>query len=209
MADQRSVEKLAFNFASKTFAYRRHAQSLNRSVSAFPKFMREYLDPVVKLLNVLNTWTTMASQPIKLRTLSGSFGWLSSAIAQWIDTNNQEVPFRSRTSWIPKKNNFTSRSLNVHNFLDQVRFPRSKKWLQRYLEFTNYYRNYIPTMAEKLNPFHKLLKTEVPTKRTSELNVTFYSVNKPISNACELALKQPIPGKQLVSRTDVSFRTAG
>ena len=48
MADQRSLEMLAFNFASRTFAYRRLAQGLNRSVSAFSSFMREYLDPVVK-----------------------------------------------------------------------------------------------------------------------------------------------------------------
>ena len=48
MADQRSMEMLAFNFASRTFAYKRLAQGLSRSVSAFSSFMREYLDPVVK-----------------------------------------------------------------------------------------------------------------------------------------------------------------
>ena len=48
MADQRSVEMLAFNFPSKTFAYKRLAQGLSRSVSGFSSFMREYLDPVVK-----------------------------------------------------------------------------------------------------------------------------------------------------------------
>ena len=48
MANQRSVEMLAFNFASRTFAYKRLAQGLSRSVSAFSSFMREYLDPVVK-----------------------------------------------------------------------------------------------------------------------------------------------------------------
>ena len=48
MADQRSVEMLAFSFASRTFAYKRIAQVLSRSVSAFSGFMREYLDPVVK-----------------------------------------------------------------------------------------------------------------------------------------------------------------
>ena len=48
MADQRSVEMLAFNFAGRTFAFKRLAQGLSRSVSAFSSFMREYLDPVVK-----------------------------------------------------------------------------------------------------------------------------------------------------------------
>ena len=48
MADQRSVEMLPFNFASRTFAYKRLTQGLSRSVYAFSSFMREYLDPVVK-----------------------------------------------------------------------------------------------------------------------------------------------------------------
>ena len=48
MADQQSIELLAFNFASRTFAYRRLAQGLSRSLSAFSSFIREYLDPVIK-----------------------------------------------------------------------------------------------------------------------------------------------------------------
>ena len=48
MADQRSVEMLAFTFLCRTFAYKRLEQGLSRSVFAFSSFMREYLDPVVK-----------------------------------------------------------------------------------------------------------------------------------------------------------------
>ena len=96
----------------------------------------------------------------------------------------------------------------VQNILKKLRFPKSKKALQRYLGFVNYYRNYIPRMAEKLNPFYKPLKAEVPINITSELKETFDSVNKALSDACELALKPPIPRKQLVLRTDASFRSA-
>ena len=49
----------------------------------------------------------------------------------------------------------------------------------------------------------------MPINITSKLKETFDSVNKALSDACELALKQPIPGKQLVLRTDASFRSAG
>ena len=38
MADQRSIEMLAFNFASRTFAHRRLAQGLSRALSAFSSF---------------------------------------------------------------------------------------------------------------------------------------------------------------------------
>ena len=48
MADQRSIEMLAFNFVTRTLAYKRLAQGLSRSVSVVLSFMREYLDPVVK-----------------------------------------------------------------------------------------------------------------------------------------------------------------
>ena len=96
----------------------------------------------------------------------------------------------------------------IQNFLYKLRFPKSKKALQRYLDFVNYFRNYILRMAEKLNPFYKHLKAEVPINITSELKETFDSLNKALSDACQLALKQLIPGKQLVLMTDASFRSA-
>ena len=43
----------------------------------------------------------------------------------------------------------------------------------------------------------------------SEMKETFDSVNKALSDACEVALTQPIPGKQFVLMTDASFRSAG
>ena len=51
MADEQSVQLLAFNFGSRTFAYLRLAQGLNRSLSAFNSTVREYLDPLVKADN--------------------------------------------------------------------------------------------------------------------------------------------------------------
>ena len=63
-------------------------------------------------------------------------------------------------------------------------------------------------MAEKLSPFYKLLKTEIPNLITSELKETFDSVNKALSDACELALKPTMQGKQLVLMMDASFRSA-
>ena len=49
-------------------------------------------------------------------------------------------------------------------------------------------------MAEKLNPFYKLLKAEVPINIISELKETFDSANKALYDACKLALQQPIHG---------------
>ena len=75
--------------------------------------------------------------------------------------------------------------------------------------FVKYYWNYIPRKAEKLNSLCKLLKAEVPINITSEVKKIFDSVNKALSDACELALKQLFPGKQLVLMAEASFRSAG
>ena len=48
MTDQQSIELLVFNFASRTFAYRRLAQGLSRFLSEFSSFNREFLDSVIK-----------------------------------------------------------------------------------------------------------------------------------------------------------------
>ena len=49
MADKESTELFAFNFASKTFAFRRKAQGLSRSLSAISSFTRQYFDPVIRV----------------------------------------------------------------------------------------------------------------------------------------------------------------
>ena len=64
-------------------------------------------------------------------------------------------------------------------------------------------------MVEQLNPFYELLKAEVPINITSELKETFDSVNKTLSDACQLALKQPIPGKQQGLMMNASSKSAG
>ena len=214
MADQRSVEILAFNFASITFAYKRLAQCLSRSVSAFSSFMREYLDPVVKAdqcaqyvdgigiatniatdltRNIRAVFQCTRNAGLKLTTEKCHFGV-------------RQVEFLGRTI---SSEGVSPQTHKIQKFLKKLRFRKSKKALQRYLGFVKVYKKYIPRMAEKLNPFYKLLKGEILINITSELKETFDSVNKALSDARQPALKQPIPGKQLVLMTDASFRSAG
>ena len=214
MADQRWVAMLAFNFARRTFAYKRLAKGLSRSVSAFSSFMREYLDPVVKAdqcaqyADDIGIAANNASD--HTRNIRAVFKCIRQAgLKLTIEKCNfgvRQVEFLRR---IISSDGVSLQSHKIQNFLSKLRFPKSEKVLQRYLGFVNYCRNFIPRMAGKLNPFYKLLKAEVPINITSELKETFDSVNKALSDACELALKQPIPGKQLVIMTDASFRSAG
>ena len=214
MADQRSVEMLAFNFASRTFALKRLAQGLSRSVSAFSSFMGEYLDPVVKAdqcAQYVDDIGMAANNATDLtRNIRAVFKCIRNAglklTIEKCHFGVRQVEFLGRTI---SSEGVLPQSHKIQNFLNKLTLPKSKKALQRYLGFVNYHRNYIPRTAEKLNPFHKLLKAEVPINITSELKETFDSVNKALSDACQLAFKQPFPGKQLVLMTDASFRSAG
>ena len=214
MADQRSVEMLAFHFASRTFAYIRLAQGLSGSVSAFLSFMGEYLDPVVEAdqcaQNVDDIRIAANNATDLIRNIRVVFQCIRNAGLKLTIEKRQfgvrQVEFLGRTF---SSEGVSPQTHKIQNFLNKLRFPNSKKAWQQYLGFVNFYRNYFPRMAEKLNPFYKFLKAEVSINITSELKETFDSVDKAVSDACELELKQPTPGKQLVLLTDASLRSEG
>ena len=141
MADQRSLEMLAFKIASRTFAYKRLAQGRSRSVSYFSSFMREYLDPVVKgdqcAQYVDNIGITANNATDLTRNIWQSWSAFAKQVWSW----QLRSAIRSQTSWIPRKNSFTRRkftaSRKIQNFLDKLRFPKSKKALHRHLGFVN------------------------------------------------------------------------
>ena len=80
VADRRSVEMLAFNFGSRTVAHKRLAQVL--ADLFFQVFSVSTWSQSSKLANVLITWPTLESQPIMLRTSSGTFPQSSSAFTK-------------------------------------------------------------------------------------------------------------------------------
>ena len=159
IADYQSIQMLAFIFASRTFAYRRLAQGLSRSLSVFSSFMREYLDQAIKAdqcaqyVDDIGIAVNDSTQfCINIKTV---FECIRKA-------GLKLMPFWSQTSRLLGMNNHPRRSFpqseKVKQFLHKLNFPKSKKALQRYIGFLNYYRNYIPRLSEKLSPFFKLLK---------------------------------------------------
>ena len=214
MADYQCIQMLAFNFASRTFAYRRLAQGLSRSLSAFSSFMREYLDRAIKAdqcaqyvddigiaandtkqlyINIKTVFECIRNAGLKLSMSKCHFGV-------------KQVDFLGRTI---TPDGVAPQADKVKDFLAKLRFPKSKKALQRYIGFLNYYRNYIPRLSERLSPFFKLLKETskfyVPTNLVEE----FTNLNKLLENSCQLALKQPLKNKQLIVMSDASFTAAG
>ena len=203
MADQRSIQMLAFNFASRTFAYNILAQGLNRSVTAFSSFMREYLDPVVKAdqcaqyvndIGIAANNATDLTRNIRAVFKCNRQAGLKLTIKK-CHFRVKQVEFLGRTF---STEGVSPQPQKFQKFLSKLRFPESRKALQRYLGFGFCYRIFVPRMAEKLNPYYKLLKAEVPINITSELRETFDSLNNALNDACQFAIKQPLPDKQLV-----------
>ena len=180
-------------------------------MSTFQSFIREYLDPVVKgdqCSQYVDEIGIAANDAADLTPEHWSNLLVQSPSR--IETEDKEMPIWSRTKMNPeKKVSTTRRNLSTTSenpkFSILTQISKSKKALQRYLGFVNSYRRYISRIAEKLNPIYKFLFSEVPIYITSELKKTFHSVNKALRNECELAMKQPIRGKQLLLRTETSF----
>ena len=180
MADQRSVELLAFIFASGTFAYKRLAQGLSKPVSAFSNFMRESLDPVVKADQcaqyVDDTEITVKNATDLTRNIRVVFKCIRKAgLKLTIEKSHfgvRQVEFLGRTI---SSEGVSPQAHKIQNFLNKLRFPKSKKALQRYLGFVNFYRYYVPRRAEKLNPFYKLFEHRSPNQHhiRTERNLCF------------------------------------
>ena len=143
MADQWSVEMLTFNFASRTFAYKRLAQGFSRNVSAFSSFMREYLDPVVNAdqcaqyvddigivannatdftRNIRAVFKCIRQAGLKLTIEKCHFGF-------------RQVEFLGRTI---SPEGISPQARKIQIFLDKLRFPKLIKALQRYLGFVTF-----------------------------------------------------------------------
>ena len=98
---------------------------------------------------------------------------------------------------------------NVQTLLEKTKHSKSKKTLQRYLGFVNYYRNYVPKQSERLAPFYKMLKSDEKFVVSKDLVQQFEEINKALDKRCDLDLQQPLPNKQIVLMTDASFAAAG
>ena len=183
MADQWSIEMLVFNFPSRTFAYRRLAQGLSRALSPFSSFMPEYLDKVIKadqcvqyvddigfaandaeqlINNLRTTFQCIQKAGLKLTMHNWHFG-------------ATEIDFLGRTI---TPAGVKPQRPRVQNFLENTKFRKSKKALQCYLGFLNYYGNYFPRVSEKRSPFFKLLTKDEKVLVTPDLLEKFTEINE-------------------------------
>ena len=142
--------------------------------------MRDYLDPVVKadqcaqyvdVIGIAANIATEMTRNLRAALMCIRHTRLKLTIEKY-RFGVRQVEFCERTV---SPEGISQQARKKNTFLVKLRFPKSNRALQHYLGFLNYHRYCIRTTAEKLNPFYKLLKSEVPINIQSELkeNVRF------------------------------------
>ena len=136
MADQRSIELLAFDFASRTFAYHCLAQGLSRALSAFSSFMRKYLNTVIKAdqcaryVDDIGIAANTTEQLIKnIRAVFKCIGEAGPKLA--IKTSRFGLPQVEIFGRTTTPDGIAPQDPKVKYFLFKVRFPKSKKQFQK------------------------------------------------------------------------------
>ena len=214
MADPLSVQLLAFNFASRTFAYTRLAQGLSRSVSAFSSFMRKYLDTCIA--------NDQCFQYVDdLGTAAHNFDELCSnleSIFHCIRRSGLKLSMEKCEIGVPNIT-FLGRSISsegtmpnkskVDKFLSTIKMPKNVKQTKRLIGFFQYFRHYMPKLADKLLPFYQLTKNDTPFEITNEHHTCLKDLTKMLENSCKITLRLPKPDLQYVILADASYYSAG
>ena len=122
----------AFNFASRTFAYKRLAQGLSRSVSAFSSSMREYLGPVVKAdqcaqyVDDIGIAANNTTDPT--RNIRAAFKCIRQAgLKLTIEKDHfgvRQVEILRRTI---SPEGISPQARKIQNFFDKLKLPKSKR----------------------------------------------------------------------------------
>ena len=214
IADEQSIQLLAFNFGSRTFAYLCLAQGLNRSLSTFNSTIREYLDALVKADKCAQYVDDIGVAAHNVDELAANI----EAVFQQIQKAGLKLSM-SKCAFGHPKIEFLGRSITtkgiapladrIDDFLKKLKLPTSVKSLQRYIGFVQFYRQYIPKLAEKLVPLYRLLQKDVKFAMMQVHKDAIFDINENLARAAKLSLRLPLPDKQLVIMCDASEHAAG
>ena len=187
---------------------------MNRSLSAFNSTIREYLDALAKTDKCAQYVDDIGVAASNVDVLVANI----EAVFQQIQKAGLPLSM-SKCAFGHPKIEFLGRSITtkdiaplegrIDNFLKKLKLPISVKSLQRYIGFVQFYRQYIPKLAEKLVPLYKLLQKDVKFVLTQVHKDAIFDINENLARAAKLSLRLPLPDKQLVIMCDASEHAAG
>ena len=214
LADDLSVQLLAINFASRTFAYNCLAQGLNKSVTGFISFVKHYLDPCLAANNCTQFMDDIAAGVNnfheKFPALRKIFDCLRESglklSAHKCEFGTTKIDNLGSTI-TPKK--ISPKNAKIENFLGQIRMPNTVKQVKRLIGFLQFFRKFIPNLGQKLLPYYKLLSNENVFTITSDHHESLNTLKADLTRATELTLRLAKPGLQYVILCDASFHGTG
>ena len=214
MADEQSIQLLSLNLGSRTFAFLRLAQGLNRSSSAFTSVVRESLDPLVKAdrsAQYVDDIGIAANTPDELiENLELVFQQLSKAGLKLsmnkCEFGQQQIEYLGKSI---SSTGIAPINKRITEYLKELKPPNSVKALQRFLDFVNFYRSFIPRLADKTAVLHDLIKKDTLFKLEKRHKYVIFDNNENLLKDSKLSLKLPLPDKQIVIMCDASEHAAG
>ena len=163
MADDQSIQLLAFNYSSRTYAYKCLAQRLAKSVRGFSAFIRNYLDPCPAAGSCTQFMDEIGCGVEKFEELVPKLRKIFSCIRKpglkfataKCHIGNEKIEFLGN---MITTEGFQPESAKGHKFLKTMKMPRTVKQVKRLIGLYHFFRNFLPNLNETLLPFYKLLK---------------------------------------------------
>ena len=93
-------------------------------------------------------------------------------------------------------------------FLHSLKPQRTLKQVRRFIGFCQFYKAFIPRLAEKLLPLYQLLKSDTEFVINCDHISTIEQMKKELKTICESSLRLPKKGLQYVILADASFYAA-
>ena len=209
-----SQQMLGFNFDGRAYGFKRLAQGLARSVSAFSSFMRKYLDKPIAANRcfqyVDDIGTAAHTEDELVENLEEIFKCIAKA--------GLRLSIKKCKFGLPKikflGNTITSQGISpnkekVATFLETMKMPRNVRQVKRLIGFLQFFRNFLPSLSIKLIPFYKLLKNNTEFKIEEEHKKSFEILKRDLEKSTDTYLRFPKANLQYVIIADASFYGAG
>ena len=218
MADPLSVQLLSFNFASRTYAYTRLEQGLNKSVTRFSSFVRSYLDSYLDSCLAANLCTQFMDD---IGCGVETFEEMVPTLRQIVDClrkSGLRLTPHKRELGVPSINFLGNKIASkgaqpekqkIQKFLNTIKLVTTVKQVKRLVGFTLFFRSFLPNLAQKFTPWYKLLRKNVKLILQNEHFETFENIKKKLLKATETTLRLAKPGQQYVILCDVSYYSRG
>ena len=216
MADDVSVQlllELCFeNFASRTYAYKCLAQGLNKSVTGFSSFIRYYLNQCLASGNCTQFMDDIGNAVTNFEQLVPSLQIFICIRQSGLKLSPEKCEIATDTMKF-LGNNISAEGISPEKSkitkFDKFKMPKTTKQVKRLIGFTQFFRNYILNLGEKLMSFYKLLKKDAVIETTEEHVKALEVIKKDLMEATNVTLQLPKRGLQYVILCDASYHGAG